>query len=67
MELGEPLVGDLQLDAPRRIGLEQVDELPGMTRGGIFSSSARSVNDGTSPSTGAGSRPAPTSTATTSG
>ena len=26
--LRQPFVGDLQLDAPRRIGLEQVDELP---------------------------------------
>ena len=25
---GEPFVGDLQLDAARRIGLEQIDELP---------------------------------------
>jgi hypothetical protein len=28
MELGEALVGDLQLDAPCRVGLEQIDELP---------------------------------------
>ena len=28
MQLRQPLVGDLQLDAPRRVGLEQVDELP---------------------------------------
>ena len=29
MELGEPFVRDLQLDAARRIGFEEVDELPG--------------------------------------
>ena len=29
MELREAFVRDLQLDAPRRVGLEQVDELPG--------------------------------------
>ena len=29
MQLGQTLVGDLQFDAARRIGFEQVDELPG--------------------------------------
>ena len=29
VQLRQPFVGDLQLDPPRRVGLEQVDELPG--------------------------------------